>query len=153
MTHPRSARDLSLLVVTLSGLFLTTACGGSPASMTPINPMVVVEGSAGTGAVTVPANIPFHFAALPLQSMQSGPQISFNAPWPTALKVVVTDPGGTNAQLQTITASESPADITKGFARTDNVDANQTPAFWKVTVHPPDSFYVLGTFTVHISVV
>jgi len=153
MKTTSSARELALFWVILPGLLSIVACGGSPASMTPINPMVVVEGPPGAGAVTIPPNIPFHFAALPLRSMQNGAQISFNAPWPTALKVILTDPTGTNVQLQVITASESPADITKGFARTDSIDATPTPAFWKVTVRPPDSFYALGTFTVQISVV
>src|SRR5262249_3816464 len=120
------ARVLGLCGVFVLGALSLIACDGTdtrPASMTPSNPTLAVEGPPGVGRVIVQPYHQQHFAALPLRSMQNGTQISFNAPWPTFLRVIVSDPASvTNVRLPVITKSESPPSNTSttGFARTDD---------------------------------
>lgn len=117
----------------------------APAAQTPSNVNVLAVLQPGTPFVNVGATNGV-FEILPGGLPSQGFQLFFNAPYPASLRVMLDS--DELPRFEAIPSGTDPA--VTGYYRINNINPNQTPTAWRISVRPPNS--KLGSLSYTVSV-
>jgi hypothetical protein len=117
----------------------------APAAQTPSNVNVLAVLQPGSPFVNVGATNGI-FEILPGGLPSQGFQLFFNAPYPASLRVMLDS--DELPRFEAITGGTNPA--VTGYYRINNINPNQTPTAWRISVRPPNSKLASLSYTVSV---